>query len=230
MIYITGDRHGDFDDIWDFCMENETTTDDILIILGDAGINYSLDRRDELLKESLKELPISLFCIHGNHEERPEYIRGYEEMEWHEGTVFYEPAYPNLIFAKDGEVYEFNGRKAIVIGGAYSVDKYARIRYNSPWYCSEQPSERTKMYVESQLERRNWNIDLVMSHTAPLKYEPVEFFLPFINQSEVDKSTEEWLDDIEERLDYEQWYFGHYHCEKEIDKIRIIYFDIEELE
>jgi len=29
----------------------------------------------------------------------------------------------------------------------------------------------------------------------------------------VDKSTEIWLDEIEEQLDYKKWYCGHYHIE-----------------
>ena len=41
MIYITGDTHGDFRRIFDFCMRFETSVDDIMIILGDAGINFS---------------------------------------------------------------------------------------------------------------------------------------------------------------------------------------------
>ena len=41
--------------------------------------------------------------------------------------VWVEDKYPNLLFAKDGEVYDFDGYKCLVIGGAYSVDKYWRI-------------------------------------------------------------------------------------------------------
>lgn len=37
MIYITGDTHRDFERIFDFCEENGTTKDDVLVILGDAG-------------------------------------------------------------------------------------------------------------------------------------------------------------------------------------------------
>lgn len=40
MFYITGDTHRDFERIILFCLENKTTRDDVLIILGDAGINY----------------------------------------------------------------------------------------------------------------------------------------------------------------------------------------------
>ena len=92
-----------------------------------------------------------------------------------------------------------------------------------PWYDNEQPSDEIKQYVESQLASIDWKIDYVLSHTTPLKYEPVEVFLSCIDQSSVDKSTEEWLDEIEDKLDYEKWYCGHYHTMKKIDKIEIMF-------
>lgn len=78
MVYITGDKHGDYDQEFEFCYKNNTSKNDIMIILGDAGINYDLDSKDYTLKNYLKELPITLFCIHGNHEERPYNIAGYK--------------------------------------------------------------------------------------------------------------------------------------------------------
>ena len=38
-IYLTGDTHGRFERIACFCKDNGTAPDDLLIILGDAGIN-----------------------------------------------------------------------------------------------------------------------------------------------------------------------------------------------
>lgn len=73
MIYITGDKHTDFKEVLYFCYVNKTTLDDILIVLGDTGINYHANEKDNELKRNLKEYyPITFFCIHGNHEERPE--------------------------------------------------------------------------------------------------------------------------------------------------------------
>ena len=123
MVILTGDTHGEFDRIEQFCEEYETTENDVMVILGDAGINYWLDEQDEALKERLSQLPITLFCIHGNHEERPEEVPGYELVEWRGGFVWIQPEYPNLLFAKDGEIYQFDGKTVITIGGAYSVDK-----------------------------------------------------------------------------------------------------------
>ena len=63
-----------------------------------------------------------------------------------------------------------------------------------------------------------------------MKYEPVEVFLPFIDQSKVDKSTEKWLDSIEDKLEYKEWYCGHYHIDKDIDKIHFMFHTVRILD
>lgn len=224
-VYMTGDTHGQFERVIEFCRPREVELENTFIILGDAGLNYYGDRRDRKKKEQLAQVPITFFCLHGNHEMRPTAALGYELSEYHGGKVLVQPEYPNILFAIDGEVYDFNGNSCIVIGGAYSVDKYYRLARGWNWFSDEQPSEEIKAKVERVLAERNWKIDIVLSHTGPLKYEPTEVFLPMVDQSTVDKSTEEWLGEIEAKLDYERWYFAHYHTEKEIDKIRIMHND-----
>lgn len=227
MIYITGDTHGYFDRIEDFCWNMNTTSDDILIILGDSGINYSGLILDLSKKRCLESLPLTIFAIHGNHEQRPHTIESYREKKWHGGSVYFEEEFPSILFAKDGEIYDFNGKKTIVIGGAYSIDKDYRLMYGYNWWPDEQPSDEIKDYVEKQLESVEWNIDVVLTHTTPLQYEPTEVFIPGIDQSKVDKSTEIWLDSIEKRLTYQKWYCGHYHTEKKIDKLELMYENID---
>ena len=68
MIYITGDTHGQFERIENFCRRYGTGKDDVMIILGDAGINFSGGLRDQIKKEYLESLPVTIFAIHGNHE------------------------------------------------------------------------------------------------------------------------------------------------------------------
>lgn len=89
MIYITGDKHGDFSEVYAFCYKNKTTRDDLMIVLGDAGINYYANEQDIYLKNSLLQYPMTFFCIHGNHEERPENIEGYKTKIFHAGLVYY---------------------------------------------------------------------------------------------------------------------------------------------
>lgn len=90
VIYITGDTHGRFERVEAFCRKYQTTKDDILIILGDAGINFSGGETDRLKKDFLETLPITIFAIHGNHEQRPATIETYKEKKWHEGIVYCE--------------------------------------------------------------------------------------------------------------------------------------------
>lgn len=229
MIYITGDKHANFREVLYFCYANETTIDDTLIILGDAGINYYANELDGDLKNSLKEYPITFFCIHGNHEERPENIKTYKIKKFHDGIVYYEKDYPNILFARDGEIYNFNDKKVLVIGGAYSVDKYFRLARGYNWYESEQPNEETKNKVKSVLKNLNYKVDIILSHTCPYKYLPREMFLEGIDQNTVDNSTEYFLDEIEKLADYKLWYCGHYHTDKKIDNIIFMFHKIEEL-
>ena len=228
MIYITGDKHGDFSSIFDFCYKFKTTRKDIMIVLGDAGINYFANSKDYILKNSLLQYPITFFLIHGNHEERPENIEGYKKKKFHGGIVYYEEDYPNLLFAKDAEIYNFNNNKVLVIGGAYSVDKPYRLLYGYNWYPSEQPSLKTKNKVLEVLKKNNNKIDVILSHTCPFKYIPREVFISGVDQSSVDNSLEYYLDDIENNTDYKYWYCGHFHTEKKIDKIRFMFNDIDE--
>ena len=118
----------------------------------------------------------------------------------------------------------------MVIGGAYSVDKHYRLSRGWGWWPDEQPSQGIKDRVEQKLQQIGWQVNVVLTHTTPLRYEPREVFLPFIDQSEVDKSTEAWLGGIEVRLFYDRWYCGHYHVSKTIDKMVFMYEDIRELE
>ncbi len=110
-------------------------------------------------------MPIMVFAIHGNHEQRPQNIEGHQEKVWHGGVVYQKEEYPSLLFAKDGEVFDLDGKQAIVMGGAYSIDKMVWLMYGYGWWPDEQPSEEIKRYVESRLDRLGWKVDVVLSHT-----------------------------------------------------------------
>lgn len=277
-VFITGDTHGNLYRIKDFIKKFSCKQDDTIIILGDVGINYYGSKQEQKAKYKYNEFGATLFCIQGNHEDRPFNFPNYKEKEWNGGIVYYEEEFPNLIFAKDGEIYTIEGKKYLVLGGAYSVDKWYRIVqtyirnqplfpdllsdeeleyalsyirgyikdednkirnklmevfYNFPpnlcsWFKDEQPSDEIKEFVAKQLENDK-TFDIVLSHTCPHKYIPTEMFLSFIDQSSVDNSTEEWLDEIENNIDYKKWYCGHWHTNKKIDKMVFLFEDFNEI-
>ena len=222
MVFVTGDTHGIFDRIVDICISEDTTVDDVIVILGDVALNFHGEPHDWDLKEEINEYSITLLCIHGNHEMRPESIPSYEEIEWRGGIVYCEPEFPNLLFAKDGEIYDLEGHSCIAIGGANSIDKHMRVA-GIDWWPDEQPSDFIKDRVEERLDREKWKVDIVFSHTCPFSYMPVT---PF---SFGDNSTEEWLDTIENRLSYKRWYCGHFHSDHSVGDIKFMYHDYMEL-
>lgn len=231
MFYISGDIHGCVADVISFCDKIELKAEDTIILLGDVGLNYfGNDNGDKKRKAALNNCGAKIFCIHSNHEMRAETISTYKVVERYENLVYIEEEYPNIAFAIDGNIYDINGHKTIVIGGAYSVDKYYRLARNAQWFEDEQPSEQIKQKVESILRKTDWEIDIVLSHTCPAKYIPTECLLPMIDQSTVDNSTENWLDTIEEKLNYKKWYCGHWHIDKSIDKMRFMMHDYVQIE
>ncbi len=102
IVYLTGDTHGRFDRVIDFCLSKGLTHENTFIILGDAGLNYFGDGRDALNKEALSELPVTFFCLHGNHEMRPSPGLGYELRIYYGGQVWVQPEFPTIMFAIDG--------------------------------------------------------------------------------------------------------------------------------
>lgn len=226
-VYITGDTHRDFRRISDFCFANKTSKSDVIIILGDAIINVFGGIDDELLKYELSYLPITIFCVHGNHENRATNIPTYNEIEFFGAPALAEKRFPNLIFALDGEIYKINGLDCLVCGGAYSVDRDLRLLLNRPWWPDEQPSSIIKHKVEKKLIDHRCSVDVILSHTCPLSYIPTDAFLDDVDQSKVDSSTELWFDSIRSRTEHKKWYCGHFHIDRVLPKMRFLFEDID---
>lgn len=244
--FITGDKHRDFRYVKKFCRHMNTRRKDVLIILGDTGFNYYEDARDDKLKKEISELNITLFCLHGNKEKRPQNISTYGIRDFCGGKVYYEPKYPNIYFAIDGEIYTFEGKKYMVVGGAHSVDKMRCLQEHKPFWEDEMPDDGIKSKVEDKLLLENNKIYGIMTHTCPVDYLPREMFISThqntaikrkprkvkskkIFKPDIDRSTEEWLNKLEKQLDYKVWYCGHYHIDKQIDKIYMMFHEIKPL-
>lgn len=220
-IYALGDIHGDFKPIRAFhsritqLIPKEDKI--VLILLGDFGGNYFFNYRDEEFKKKLGTYNIEYFVIRGNHEERPSICMENNPNAWHMETyfgnlVYVENSYPYIKYALDHPTaYLINKHLTFVIPGAYSVDKLHRLRNGMSWFENEQLTPLEMMrgrYLAENLEK----CDIILSHTCPVCYEPTDLFLSQVDQSTVDKTMERYLGEIETKLQYKLWCFGHFHA------------------
>ena len=49
MVYITGDIHGELDPIYELFIRHRPSKDDIIVILGDVGVNYTGTLHDSII-------------------------------------------------------------------------------------------------------------------------------------------------------------------------------------
>lgn len=222
MIIYTADMHGDIGKL-KHSVSLTFSKDDTIVILGDVNANFFGDARDYVLKFRMNELGRTILCIHGNHEMRPEKIPSYQTKIWNNGIVYYEEAYPNILFAADGEVYDIDGISHLVIGGAVSPDKEWRIANRLPYFADEAPSPETKAAVEARIAA-NPSVDVVLTHTCPASVIPEAYLLPSGTvQGSVDRSTEQWLDSIASGLNFRLWLCGHFHIDADCGKYHFLY-------
>ena len=217
-VLITGDCHGKVDarlaQIKDTMPEYDPS-ETAIIILGDVGFNYYKNKKDWKLKYQAAQFGYTLYCLRGNHEDRANNTRGTQIVydEFVHGYVFEEVDFPNIkYFANEVAEYEILGKKVLCIPGAYSVDKWYRLRNDWQWFAQEQLSEEEMIYAEKTFTGRYY--DFVFSHTAPLDWEPTDLFLNCIDQSTVDKTMEIWMSEFKEKINWKVWLFAHYHADR----------------
>ena len=125
--YITGDCHANFEKlIWLARFNKELGKEDVIILLGDVGLNYFGADKDRENKKILADFPNYFLCIHGNHEERPYHIQTYRTQIWLDYSKWYFGHYHDNIQYTDAQLlYE----EIKELGEADSVQKVGRPRY-----------------------------------------------------------------------------------------------------
>ncbi len=246
---ITGDTHGGVATISRVgnidrnmrCIPAETA----IIILGDAGLNYFLNSTDKKYKKLLNSQGYHIYCVRGNHEDRPENIPGMVLIDDENvaNAVWMQEEFPNIRYFVDGNEYIIGGHSALVLGGAYSIDKWyrlARAGYSpveaetaNPkkcgWFKDELLTEQEMSAISDNVNGKHF--DFVLSHTCPHSWEPTDLFLNGIDQSQVDKSMEIWMDNLKNKIDWRVWLFGHYHADRvERPCVEQMYMDYENIE
>lgn len=225
-IFLCGDLHGDSIPYYNFISRNKIDDKDYIIFLGDFGANYFLNKRDNRFKQEMNEMPGIKIILRGNHESRIAPLAESKPGNWKflfvnkkaadetliSGFFYHEKEYPKIWYMKDKPaIYIIGGKKVLTLPGAYSVDKYYRIENHLRWFEDEQMSQEEIEGLREMINKRPFKVDAILSHTCPLKYEPKDLFISFIQQSSVDKTMEKFFDEIDDKLKPHVWAFGHFH-------------------
>jgi len=217
-VFVTGDTHGN---ITRFSSKNfpegrELTKNDIIFQLGDFGVvwNNTKDsiKNEEYWMKWLAKKPWITIVIPGNHEGY-ERIINLPETEIFGGKVWeYKTPEGSVYFAQAGSIFNINNKKFLTIRGALSIDKHLRMISISYWE-EELLSYKEQEQVMNNLDKVNWDVDYVLTHTCPrsILYNFVDF-----NPNFSQDPTCDFFEFIQEKLNFNHWYFGHLHVNKNL--------------
>lgn len=231
-IWLTGDLHGasGLDRLmpWTWPEGRELDKSDFLVVLGDFGLVWHDDRRDDFALDALDDLPWTTLFVDGNHENHAA-LATYPRTEMFGGTVgVLRPSVFHLLRSQVLDI-PMDGDTTLscaVMGGARSIDRAWRTEGVS-WWPQEIPSQEERDAFEAALKARDWRVDCVLTHDSPANVVPALALMSRLDDVRAD-DTERWLGSIEYRLDYRLWCFGHWHLDATLDnRTNVLYRSIE---
>ena len=212
-IYVTGDKHQKFDPILFFADKMKLTKNDYVIVLGDMGLFWRKDKRDAnaFIDYFEQHYEFNLYFIDGNHENFT-ILHSLEEDENHMGIVS-----EHIRHLKRGRRYNIDGKDILALGGADSVDKFRRTPGLS-WWEEEAITDEDVGRVDPT------HYDYVLTHTCPTSiFENYKVYLCTLGNIVDDEDPEfkisnNKLEQVYNFIDFEHWYFGHYHVDIDLDE------------
>ena len=233
MIYITGDTHNTLDmsnlsseNVQLCCMEQNVDYHkiSIAIVLGDFGLPWQsdclidsdgihpTDPTDKYLLKWYNEKPFKVLAVMGNHDNY-DLLEKLPQVRMFGAKVL--KVSDNVFYFKRGEIYEIEGNRFLVLGGALSTDKVLRTMREN-WWSQEEWTDEEKNACLSKIDSAGCDFDYVLSHTGPSSaialadsYYTNEEHLPELFED----SNVVFNDKIDSMISYKKWFFGHWHSD-----------------
>jgi len=222
--FVTGDCHGNFHRIINFIQKYDLKAGDTIIVCGDMGLYWRKDMADA--NEHIKTYEamchgVNLWWIDGNHENF-DIIKKFNKPTHQCSPHITYISRGTSMLVKIGEKY----KNLLFIGGADSVDKVFRTEHVS-WWADE-------TITEDDVKGIRGYYHYVFSHACPLGvFNQNKAFLCTlnnINENNAIHISENSLEILRNNIEYDHWYFGHYHVNKKLDnKHMCLYEDFIEI-
>lgn len=218
-IFVVGDIHGNPSIVSssNWIDGKGLTEEDVVIFLGDFGLYWS----DKSSKEELYWLgwlaskPFTVCFVDGNHENF-NVIENLPIEEKFNGLVNVDHRKSGDIFRlRRGEVYNINGKTIFTLGGALSIDKAFRTE-NISWWAGEQHTKEEENNALDNLDKVNWKVDYILTHTCP--DDRIYGFIDNPYDEKFRDPVARFLQFIDNRLEYKEWHFGHFHNDRVLNK------------
>lgn len=197
---ICGDWHGSHP--WAKKIIEAAQAEEItkIIQVGDFGVWPGKEGEEYLniLSRALVKRGVSLYFVPGNHED-------YNQIdEWERSLPKNEDGHieirPNLFYAGKVNAWTWDGKRFASVGGAVSIDKYAR-KENVSWW----PQEELTALEETRAKDLG-RVDYLFTHDSP---NTLPFtFLKSDMKSEAHRYT---MTKIGLAIRPRLWFHGHYH-------------------
>ena len=153
------------------------------------------------MEDRLNRADVTIHAIRGNHDD-PKYFKGGYDK-------------PRLKFLEDHKVYNICDREIYTIGGACSTDIEWRKLWNdeAEVYGSEKRVWWEGESVEHKYSDLPLKVDIIISHEAPLSFDPVASRSDNIPSYQYTNIIEDrtYLDYVYKEVRADYWYYGHYH-------------------
>lgn len=226
MIYVTGDTHRKIDNRFSEKPLTKLTEKDYLIILGDFGGVWYDDESDNLFLSYFEKQKYTTLFIDGNHENHKK-LNDFPVEVWNNGKIHRIKS--NIFHLMRGQIFNIDGYKIFTFGGAYSIDKHMRTEFID-WWKEEEGSYEEMNEAFDNLEKENNQVDFILTHAGPAS--KLKNFFNYFGMNFTSSSTEKFLDEINNKVNYKHWFCGHHHenvnlgwfsKEKDDGKITILY-------
>lgn len=229
MIFLTGDTHGEIDSdklfVGDLA-EKASSKDDYVIILGDFGFIWtnSPDDTERFWLREFENMPWTTLFIDGNHENFAR-LNNYPVEEWHGGKVH--RINDSVIHLMRGQVFDIDGKSFFTFGGAKSIDAALRTEGLS-WWPEEQASYNEIQEGFDNLLAHGNKVDYVLTHTCVTDVCRLIASRSIGGYYEPDSMTK-ILDAYHSVMDFEAWYFAHWHVDRAFGRFECLYNKIMEV-